>query len=410
MGKRHTGLNSSHKSSPNPSNLKPIFGARVQYIILEDKTHPKLFKQFGEWNSIGGILFQYLNSPAPFKDINNSNFAKPLFSNVKNYPLENEVVYITSLPSNNIESDVNSTEYYYFTTINLWNSVHHNAIPDALGNKLKPQSQQQDYQQTEAGSVRRVTDGSTEIPLGSTFKEKLNIKNLLPFEGDVIYEGRWGNSIRFGSTVNNSSVINNWSSTGENGDPILIIRNGQYDDGKEPWIPITEDINKDLSNLYVTSTQIIPIELSSANYNSYETPPIKPDQYNENQIILSSGRLIFNSTKDSILLSSKKTINLNSQDSVNIDAVNKVVLATKEVLIGGKDASEPIILGNKFLDDFKNMLVQLSDLCTKLPTVGSVTPYTPNVAVATSATQLQVLVKSMSEKINSYKSKVSKTK
>ena len=36
------------------------------------------------------------------------------------------------------EADVNSTDYYYFQPINLWNSVHHNAIPDALGNNLNP--------------------------------------------------------------------------------------------------------------------------------------------------------------------------------------------------------------------------------------------------------------------------------
>jgi hypothetical protein len=39
------------------------------------------------------------------------------------------------------------------------------------------------------------TDQSTEIFLGTTFKERSNIHPLLPFEGDVIQEGRWGNSI-----------------------------------------------------------------------------------------------------------------------------------------------------------------------------------------------------------------------
>jgi hypothetical protein len=69
-----------------------------------------------------------------------------------------------------------------------------------------PPSQQKDYQQVEGGSVRRVTDGSTEINLGSTFQEKTNIYPLLSYEGDYIMEGRWGNSIRFGSTVKDPSI------------------------------------------------------------------------------------------------------------------------------------------------------------------------------------------------------------
>ena len=33
--------------------------------------------------------------------------------------------------------------------------------------------------------------------------------------------------------------------TGENGDPLTIFKNGQHNDGKDPWIPQVEDINKD---------------------------------------------------------------------------------------------------------------------------------------------------------------------
>lgn len=410
MKKRYSGLTQSHKSSPNQSNNQLIFAARVQYIILDNVDKPDLFNQYGEWSSIGGILFHTLNSNSPFKEIDYSNFAKPLFTNYKNYPLENEIVYIISMPSNNIEADVNSTDYYYFQPINLWNSVHHNAIPDALGNNLNPSSQTQDYQQTQAGSVRRVSDGSTEIPLGLTFKEKLNIRNVLPYEGDIIYEGRWGQSIRFGSTVKNSNIINAWSQEGENGDPITIIRNGQYDDGEDAWVPINEDINQDLSSIYQTSTQKIPISVSSENYNSYSTQPIKPSEYNEPQVIISSNRLLFNAKKDSILFSSNKSIGLGSNDTINMDAVNEIVIVSKKIKLGSKDADQSIILGDKFFDEFKKFLTQITDLCAQLPTVGTTIPYTPNVAVATAASKLQIMTKSLSSKLDSFKSQVNKIK
>ena len=118
---------------------------------------------------------------------------------------------------------------------------------------LALEAQKRDYEQTEAGAVRRVTDGGTEINLGSTFVEKLDIKSILPYEGDVIYEGRWGQSFRYGSTVNNATISNPWSNTGNNGYPIIILKNGQHDDGQDPWIPQVEDINTDKSSIYLNS-------------------------------------------------------------------------------------------------------------------------------------------------------------
>ena len=152
---------------------------------------------------------------------------------------------------------------------------------------------------SQLGNHRRVTDQSTEINLGNTFIERSNIHPLLPFEGDTIYEGRWGNSIRIGSTIKlkppvNSS-LNNWSSVGTSGDPIMILRNGQGIQTDQGWIPTTEDINNDESSIYLASTQKIPLKASSTNYTSYTNYiPQKPDQYAGKQIMVNSGRLVFN--------------------------------------------------------------------------------------------------------------------
>ena len=161
--------------------------------------------------------------------------------------------------------------------IKIWNHPHHNALPPINSNI--PPSQQKDYLQIEAGSVRRITDNSSEINLGNTFKERSNIHPLQPYEGDYIIEGRWGNSFRFGSTVSGSS--NDWSISGTNGDPITILRNGQSPTSSiKGWVPITEDINNDLSSIYLTSTQKLPFNVSSINdYLSYtkSTPPSDRD-------------------------------------------------------------------------------------------------------------------------------------
>ena len=408
---RTTGQAPISFNNPNSNfSAENIFTGRVRYCMLDDKTYPNVFKNFGEWSSIGGIFFSKINAPNPNKDFSTDNFAKPLFPNNKTFPLINEIVYIIALPNSNIQSNVGSLDYYYFQPVNIWNSTHHNAIPDPINNSSLPPSQQQDYQQTSGGTVRRVTDGGTEIDLGKTFKEKINIKNIQPFEGDIINEGRWGQSFRFGSTVNNSAIPNPWSRTGNNGDPILILRNGQYSDGKDPWIPQVEDINKDISPIYATSTQNIPIQVSSKNYNSYNNAPTSPDKFAGEQIILNSGRLLFNTKTDSILFSSKKTINLNSVESINIDSPT-FIANSKNIFLGDKNATEPVILGDTFLNDFQQLLIQLITLSIALQTpIGTPGPSAPNVLIAGPAQDVLTNAQNMFNRINNYKSKVSKTK
>jgi|TARA_R110000822_G_scaffold2650_4_gene12317 hypothetical protein len=394
-------------SSPEISN---VFSGRVRYAMLDDTTQRKAFKDFGEWSSIGCIFFDKLNQPNPDPQFSTDNFARPLFPNQSIVPLENEIVYLMALPNSDIQSNVNGVSYYYFQPINIWNSVHHNAIPDPINGSSQPESQTQDYEQTEGGSVRRVTDGGTEIDLGDTFQEKLSIRNLLPYEGDNIIQGRWGNTIRLGSTVLNPKIVNPWSRNGGNGDPIIIIKNGQHSENTDPWVPQVEDINTDKSSIYLTSTQAIPIEVSNKNYNSYFQKPISTDKYVGEQVILNSGRLLFNSKKDSILLNSFKTINLNSKESLNIDSP-KTIIQSKEIYLGDKYATEPVILGDKFLDDFKILMERLILLTKALQTpIGAGPDMVINSAIPGPSTNLESISRSILNRIQLYKSKISKSK
>ena len=405
-----TGLGSINSTPQSFGGKAGVFSARIIATLLDDQTHSKAFKEFGEWSSVGCVFFDRINQPNPNPEFTSDNFAKPLFPNQSIVPLENEIVYVMAMPNSNIQSDVNDVSYYYFQPINIWNSVHHNAIPDPINGESTPESQQQDYEQTEGGAVRRVTDGGTEIDLGDTFVEKLSIRNLQPFEGDNIIEGRWGNTIRLGSTVNDSKVANSWSDSGENGDPITIIKNGQHEEDTDPWIPQVEDINTDKSSVYLTSTQAIPIEVASKSYNSYFQAPTSPDKFTEEQVILNSGRLLFNSKTDSILFSSSDTINLNSITSINLDSPTTIIQSDK-VLLGDKNARESVILGDKFLADFRSLMSTLISLCGALQTpIGTPIPFVPNVAIPVPAVQVQSKAQKLLNKIEQYKSKVSKSK
>jgi len=399
-------------TSTTTTNFGPssIFAARVRFAIVDNKTNSNLFNDFGEWSSIGCIFFDLINNPNPDPEIDTNSFARPLFPNNSNIPLKNEIVYVVGFPSAGIQSNVNEISYYYFQAVNIWNSTHHNAIPDPINSTSLPESQQQDYTQTEAGIVRRVTDGGTEIDLGEGFQEKLSIRNIQPYPGDIIYQGRWGQSFRFGSTLQNAPIPNDWSNSGEDGDPITIIKNGQHEEETDPWVPQVEDINEDKSSIYLTTTQQIPINVASKKYASYASSPEATPVYNKEQIILNSGRLLFNSKSDSILMSSFDTINLNSVNSLNIDTP-KTIVASKEIYLGDKNATEPVILGDKFLDDLSKLLSTLISLTGALATpIGTPIPFVPNAAIPAPATQTQVRAQTMLNKIQEYKSKVSKTK
>jgi len=349
---------------------------RVVSIVL-DATHPR-FKELGEWNGLGAIEYTLVDKPTPPNTI--LPIAKPSSPNLKNYPILNEIVLISNLPNTDIGQFASSRIPYYTTLVALWNHPHHNAFPQ--NDNILPPSQQKDYIQTQLGSVRTVTDQSTQIFLGKTFVERENIHPLLPFEGDVMLEGRWGNSIRLGSTVKNTP--NTWSSTGENGDPITIIRNGQGKQTDEGWIPTIEDINNDDTSIYFTSTQKIPLKASSTSYSSYSSnPPTTPNEYAGRQLILNSGRLVFNTTEDHLLLSSIKTVNINALNGFNVDSPQSVI-QSNSVLLGGINAVEPVLKGDTTINILVDLVNQLQALAIALQ---SVTPQA-GLAVAPAAAQL----------------------
>jgi len=410
------GLNSNLNSTDITSNLgaqinelfSKTISARVKDIILDD-THPDFIK-YGEWNGIGTIKFEIVNFQTgnpPEKPI-----AKPLFPQFRYFPLVNEIIYLIKLPDSDIGNQTSSESYYYLNSVAIWNHPHHNAYPNLIQQSELSPSQQKDYQDIEGGSVRRVTDESTEIQLnspetGGTFVEKPNIHPILPFAGDNIIEGRFGNSIRLGNTSKSKSILykNNWSGTGENGDPITILRNGQpLDASEEGWFPIIENINKDLSSIYLTSQQSIPLTSDFTSYPALSTSPTSLGSYNNPQIILNSGRLVFNTNMDSIIMNSKKSISLSSVEDLGLYSQNgNVTLNGKNIRIGDINAEQSLVLGDTFMEQFKQLLVSLSLLMESLtiePTLGP---------ASLSAQNTKIIVDSLKDQIPNFLSKISKT-
>jgi hypothetical protein len=411
-----TGAVRNLQSNPNPSSSKSkttIFG-RVKDIIL-DENHPR-FNDFGQWNGLGTIIVEVFDKSNPGIE----KVAKSYSPQSKSLPIINEVVQLFLLP---IPTDALTLreEYYYLPSYNVWNSPHHNALPNPRNSNLPP-SQQLDYQQTEGGLVRRVTDGSTEIDLNSpsnpsqnTFIEKSNIHPLLPFTGDVMYEGRWGNSLRFGSTAKSKSEYkNNWSEAGENGDPIVILRNGQpSNSSEEGWIPITENINQDLSSIYLTSTQKLPLDRNLEGRFNIFSPKSKPQSlstFTNSQIIQNSDRIILNAKNDGVLIGGKKSLSISVGEYVNMNSKN-LFIDSDNVKLGAQNATEPVLLGNTTIELFDQLLTALSNLTSALENdlvyPGGIA--SPNYEINTVATNVNQVIKQIKTQLDSTKSKITKT-
>tara|TARA_B100000780_G_scaffold274337_1_gene239193 strand:+ start:27 stop:1328 length:1302 start_codon:yes stop_codon:yes gene_type:complete len=374
---------------------------RVTDISLN--TNSTMWESAGQWAGIGTIKFQLWDSNVSLTSQNNDstfNTAKPLFPQLKNYPLCNELVLLFRLPNTSESQISGKLSYYYLNVIGLWNSQHHNAYPDMFSPNSGDEqpSQMKDYQQIEAGDVRKSSPSASVLDFngesGGDFVERSNIHPILPFAGDNIFESRFGSSIRLGSTsVTSGNIKNNWSSTGKSGDPITILRNGQPTSSSvEGWIPLTEDINTDKSSIYLTSTQQIPINVAVENKEDGEAStipfsntivniPISPKAYNGNQVILNSGRILFNTTSDSILMSSKQSIVLESVRDLAIKSqLNNInILAPSGIIsLGKQNASESVILGDKFALQFENLLGTLKNVMKalakepKIPAAGAV--------------------------------------
>jgi hypothetical protein len=394
---------------------------RVLDIVLNNN-HPK-FLSVGEWNGIGTIFFEPLDGTST-----TSNYAYPIFPQIKMYPLVNEIVLLSAIPSK-FSEDEQTTEkvYYYFPPIGIWNHPHHNAYPKTPSYSALQENQQNDYDSVNGSYVRRIDEDPTGINLNftqysnpnqDTFVEKADVHPLLPFNGDVIYEGRWGNSIRFGSTTiipqdsNPSLITNNWSSTGSNGDPITILRNGQpVNSSDEGWIPLTENISRDLSSIYLTSYQKIPFSIANENFISYTTPPITPAQYTNPQIIFNSDRIILNAKNDSILISGQNSVGISSNGSVNIESTSEINLSSKLIKLGNKNSNQSVLRGDETVGYLKILITELQNLAEALKVVQdwpSGAP-TPNPVILTAANSALQVFENVYNEIDSVKSKIVKT-
>ena len=220
-----SGFAASFGNNINIPIQKPEIGKVFGVITTENTPNKELFEREGGFNGVGTIFYlDYEGSKnTNVNEINLSSclVAKSYYTNIQDYPLIGELVLLLDAPSPASQVSNNATQKYYLGALNIWNNNQQNSLSNDK--------------------------------LGNTFDENSDIRKLLSFEGDRIYQGRKGNGIRFGSTVKSTSQLNEWSEVGNNGDPITILVNGYITTDKKQLTPNIEEINKELSSISIPS-------------------------------------------------------------------------------------------------------------------------------------------------------------
>ena len=294
-------------------------------------------------------------------------------------PLPGELVKIEARPALGQGGKVGPTTKYWLEVVNVWNHPHHNASPD---------TNQTEWQDSLLGGLE---DSATINPLQAN-------------PGDMLLEGRLGQSVRFGGYKGDKSTI---IDDVNNGLPIIVVSNGQIttDNGSDL---IEESIDKDYNSMYFVSDHKIPLTQVNSKRDSYDLAPQSANQYRGNQVLVNGGRLFFNAKEESILLSAKESVGLNAT-TINLDASDYFCVDAKKIYlgVGARTASvtkQPVILGGQFEIWMNTLLDTLQHVATAMTSATSVSGG-PVAQLNMVGPELGAVIGSLKTQMNQFKSK-----
>lgn len=275
------------------------------------------------------IRFKFLNRPG--NNDENTNPAFPLNAHVKSIPVPGEIVLIVTAASSFAGNfRLNDGIFYYMNDVNVQSNINYNGVPTS--GKV-PFSNAASYQNASFGVVSTPNQSQPDR-VKKTFKI-LNGQNALQlFEGDIVMEGRSGNSIRLSSTINGLTGITKqptWT-LGAPGDPIMIISNTKKNSSSKGFR--IEDINKDDSSIYLTSTQRIPLKLAGPTTVTNINIGTFTKNLSGKQIIMNSDRIVLNAKEKELALSSKNGISITSKGDIVLESSNEITLNAPTVNLG----------------------------------------------------------------------------
>ena len=258
---------------------------------------------------IGSVKGTFINNPT--QEVK-GGYVKPVNPEKAHYPVVGEHVSVIEY----------NGQHYYKEIINLKNSPNENAAPGAT-----------------AGYIPNTK-------FGETF-EALDIRRVKVCEGEIVYEGRFGNSIKLGCNHKDNS-------------PIIKIRTGQArldnDTKNSPRERVKENIDNDASSIYLISNGLPGAEVFN-DERMFDFPNRsrnKGEQITGKKILIKSDG-IFISGRDNIRLIGANSVSLTSEKiSLNSDRVNL-----------GRDADEPVVKGNELVTVLEDLVNAINSFATQ---------------------------------------------
>jgi hypothetical protein len=359
---------------------------KVYAVMLSPSSVPKkIWEDNGGWSGIGTIVYQEYREDIeiPLLELTDEflgtlNTALPLYPSQKYFPLPGEIVLLMDLPSAPSPITNKTNETYYLSPINAWNSPQFNGL---------------------------FLEEDKNI-LYNSFIEDGEFRGLQTFEGDYLLEGRFGNSIRFGSTNKSGNQdLSPWSTNPVEltSNPIILLSNQH--NYKMPGSELNvENINLDGSSVYLTSDQSIPLNIGNIALSSI-TNPISIADYTNPQVVINADRTVISSKSDEILMFGKTGIELYSQGPIYLQSANVgLTMQDNQIYLGpfsnNSTSPEPLILGIQLQEWLSDLTVALSDFATVLGPTFSQAEGTLLESVNSAASALQDSVDRLSVRIS----------
>lgn len=292
---------------------EPFYEALVVDVIL-DQFHPEYSKDGYNVGMIKIRLFTQDHS----RDNELLNWAFPMDSTIQEMPLLGEVVMVNKVLGN----------FFYSRKLYIAHRLQENSMINL--NKTLNNRPSQLKNVIPSGEKESSLD---KHQFGRYFKPDSRVRPLKHFEGDVIIQGRMGNSIRFGSSQ---------MEPGNKGmAPNIILRAGQAKDVEKEACTsdkifglVIEDPDNDVSSIWMTSDQVIPFEQITKDAGSnFRSLVNQPQKYDGGSILINSDRVMLDAKKTHVMLFANEEIYLNSYKNTSIDTDSSIIL-TANVDIG----------------------------------------------------------------------------
>ena len=394
------GKSTQQKGVFGSTNNTPIYLQFVPGVVVEVATHPSALRAGGSFANINSIIALPHIQEGTKKtraNVDNNDRYIPLMRGMVDVPTKGDPVLLCSIGGIN----------YYLGPLNTQGNPNFN-----LDNLFK-------FETTTVGDKEKDAETNAKLARGESLNfKKIELRRLakIPNEeldngvsyneayGDLMLEGRHGNSLRIGSRDVNPYIMISNSRSGQaireslgDGSLISITKNGtlaqHYGNYKKVLSSEADIDSQDDPNTTFEVEEVFGFTLASDYVATDEEPParlmgglissINGDQdateliynYSGNQILFSSDRLTLNSKLDDIYLSSNKDIHIGSKENVTISTAKDLIIESEKTYLGdpNKKEMDNMVLGSLVQDALNGII----DLIKEVQTNTQLGPQSP---------------------------------